>query len=80
MLFLRLKENMCQGPHTEGREDNKNATYGSFLQPQYDTTDRDWRSRKAQASELDQRFQPTPFSCVLTPFIILPRAAIVSVL
>lgn len=27
MLFLRLEENMCQGPHTEGREDNKKTPH-----------------------------------------------------
>lgn len=70
---------MCQAPpSTDATEDSKNATHGSFLESQYNGKG---GRRKAEVSELDQRLQPIPFSlCALTPFIILPRAAIVSVL
>lgn len=69
MLFLRLKKITYNClPTTGAREDNLchqiNATYGFFLELQYSVTDSDWRSQKAQASELDQRLQSTPFSRV----------------
>lgn len=71
MLLLRLKESTCQGPPTtKAREDNlyhqTNATYSALPEPQYGMADSDWWSQKAQGSELDQRLQPTPLSCVLS--------------
>lgn len=68
----------------KAKEDNlhhlTNATYRCVLEMERVLTD-SGRSERLEGSDLDQHLQQTPFTlCALTAAIILPRAAIVSLL